>query len=50
MGEGACIIFIQSLIKSPKQPFILYSEFEPNSRETVLRQPSVIDNEVPMEY
>ena len=49
-SEGACIIFIQSLIKSPKQPLILYSEFEPNSRQTVLRQPSVIDNEVPMEY
>ena len=42
--------FIQSFIKSQKQPLILYSEFEPNSRQTVLRQSSVIDNEVPMEY
>ena len=49
-SEGACIIFIQGLIKSQKQPLILYSEFEPNYRQTVLRQPSVIDNEVPMEY
>ena len=36
-SEGACIIFIQSLIKSQKQPLILYNEFEPNSRETVLK-------------
>ena len=42
--------FLYSLIKSPKQPLTLYSEFEPNSRQTGLRQPSVIDNEVPMEY
>ena len=49
-SEGACISFIQSHIKSQKQPLILYSEFEPNSRQRVLRQPSVSDNEVPMEY
>ena len=47
---GACIIFIQSLIKSQKEPLILYSEFEPYSRQTVLGQPIAIDNEVPMEY
>ena len=41
-SEGACIIFIQSLIKSQKQPLILYSEFEPNSRQTILRQLSLI--------
>ena len=47
-SEGACNIL--SLIKSQKQPLILYSEFEPNSRQTVLRQPRFIDSEVPIEY
>ena len=43
-SEGACIIFIQSQ-KVTKTT--THYEFEPNSRQTVLRQPSVIDN---MEY
>ena len=34
-SEGACIIFIQSLIKSQKQPLILYSEFETFLRQLV---------------
>ena len=42
--------FLYSPIKSQKQPLILYNEFEPNSRQTVPRQPSAIDNAVPMEY
>ena len=49
-SEGAYIIFIQSVLKSQKHSLILYSEFEPNSRQTVLRQPNVIDNEVPTKY